>query len=67
MEPTKIEILTHVDGLNFLESYKNCKFLNTQNFQVPYINYDDLLKNKEASGRYKDLADIEQLKKNRKE
>jgi hypothetical protein len=34
---------------------------------VPYINFDDLLKNKKASGRYKDLADIEQLKKNRKE
>jgi hypothetical protein len=41
--------------------------LKIQNLKIPYINYDDLLKNKEASGRYKDLADIEQLKKNRKE
>jgi hypothetical protein len=33
---------------------------------VLYINYDDLLKNKGASGRYKDLLDIEQLKKTEK-
>ena len=27
------------------------------------FNIDDLIKNKFASGRYKDLADIEQLKR----
>jgi len=67
VEPTKIEVLTHVDGLNFYDSTKRCNYLKIQNLKIPYINYDDLLKNKEASGRYKDLADIEQLKKNRKE
>jgi len=67
VEPTKIEVLTHVDGLNFYDSSKSCNYLKIQNLKIPYINYDDLLKNKEASGRYKDLADIEQLKKNRKE
>ena len=31
--------------------------------KIPYIDFDDLIKNKKASGRYKDLADIEELKK----
>ncbi len=66
IEPTKIEVLTHVDGLNFNDSFDSCNYLIIKNFKIPYINYDDLLKNKEVSGRYKDLADVEQLKKNRK-
>ena len=63
VEPTKIEVLTHVDGLIFDESILNCKYLTVLDFKIPYVSYNDLLKNKLASGRYKDLADIEQLKK----
>jgi hypothetical protein len=63
VEPTKIEILTHVDGLEFTESFKNCNWFDLEKIKVPYIYFDDLIKNKLASGRFKDLADIEQLKK----
>ncbi len=66
IEPTKIEILTHVDGLNFHESILYCNYFTIQDIKIPCINYDDLLKNKFSSGRFKDLADIEQLKKNKK-
>ncbi|MBC7557288.1 MAG: hypothetical protein H7195_10045 [Chryseobacterium sp.] len=66
VEPRKIEILTHVDGLIFEESYNHCNWLELNDFKVPYIDFEDLIKNKIASGRYKDLADIEQLKKNLK-
>ena len=66
IEPTKIEILTHVDGLNFHESVLYCNYFTIQDIKIPCINYDDLLKNKFSSGRFKDLADIEQLKKNKK-
>ncbi len=61
VEPSKIEVLTHVDGLIFDVSIKNCKWFNLEKFKVPYIDFDDLIKNKTASGRLKDLADIEQL------
>ena len=30
--------------------------------EVPYINYDDLIKSKVALGRAKDIEDIDQLK-----
>jgi len=63
IEPRKIEILTKVSGLSFNEAFKNRLFLNLENFKVPYIDFEDLIKNKLTSGRFKDLADIEQLKK----
>ena len=63
VEPRKIEILTHVDGLIFEESKSHCKWFDLEKIKVPYIDFEDLIKNKTASGRYKDLADIEQLTK----
>ena len=61
VEPRKIEILTKVTGLQFNESLKNCNWLELEKIKVPYIDFDDLIKNKLATGRYKDLADVEQL------
>jgi hypothetical protein len=66
VEPIKIEVLTHVDGLIFEDSYKNRKYLTVEHIKVPYIDFDDLIKTKKASGRYKDLSDIEELNKNKK-
>ena len=66
-EPSKIEILTQVDGLKFRDSFKKRIYFNVDKLQIPYIDFDDLIMNKLATGRYKDLADIEQLKKKNKE
>ena len=66
-EPRKIEILTKVTGLHFLESFKNCNWLDLEKVKVPFIDFDDLIKNKLASGRFKDLADVEQLSKIKKD
>jgi len=66
VEPRKIEILTRVSGLQFGDAYKNCNWLELEKFKVPFIDFEDLIKNKTASGRLKDLADIEQLKKLKK-
>ena len=67
VEPSKIEILTQVDGLLFDESYKKRKYFKVDKLQIPYIDFEDLIKNKQASGRFKDLADIEQLNKLKKD
>ena len=40
---------------------------NDNTFEIPYIDFEDLIINKIATGRCKDLADIEQLKKNDKD
>ena len=36
---------------------------NVDTLEIPYIDFEDLIINKIATGRFKDLADIEQLKK----
>ena len=63
VEPRKIEILTKVTALNFDESFKNCNWFELEKFKVPYIDFEDLMKNKKATGRLKDLLDVEQLMK----
>ena len=55
--------MNQVKGLDFVECFKACKKLPVKNFEVPYIHLKHLLQAKEAEGRYKDKADIEQLKK----
>lgn len=65
VEPRKIEVLTKVSGLNFVESKSHCDWINEKDFKVPYIDFEDLMKNKLASGRLKDLLDYKQLNKKR--
>ncbi len=62
-EPNKIEIITKIDGISFEESISFCEYYQIKNTKIPYIHLNFLIKNKLASGRYKDLADIEQLSK----
>jgi len=59
--PLRIEILTSIDGVEFGECYKNKKTLTIDNIKVNFISLSDLKKNKKASGRLQDLADIENL------
>jgi hypothetical protein len=55
--PNRIDILTSIDGVDFAEAWKNRQpaVVDKQSFFV--IGRDDLLKNKRATGRPKDLAD----------
>lgn len=62
-EPIKIEILSSVKGLLFSESYKEKAVFKVGKLEIPFINFKDLIKAKQAVSRYKDLADIEQLTK----
>lgn len=60
--PLRIDLLTEIDGVSFMECYSNRKEVEMDNLSVNFIGYWDLLKNKEKSGRLKDLDDIENLK-----
>jgi hypothetical protein len=65
-EPNRIEIMSEVKGANFEAVYKTSKIYREDNFNVRYIHLNHLLQAKEASGRFKDKNDIEQLKKKNK-
>jgi hypothetical protein len=61
--PEKIEFLTHISGLNFDDAFVNCDHLTIENYDVPFLSFEDLIINKMAAGRLKDQADVEELKK----
>lgn len=61
--PEKIEFLTSVSGLKFDDAFGNCDRLSIENFEIPFLGYQDLIINKISAGRLKDQADVEELQK----
>lgn len=59
--PIQIEIITEASGIDFGASYSNRVLIDTDGLQIPFLSYEDLVKNKRASGRLRDLADLEGL------
>jgi hypothetical protein len=62
-EPVRIEVLTSIDGVDFKDCFTRVQCKNISGLQLNYIHYNDLIKNKEASGRIQDQADAEALKR----
>ena len=59
--PVRIEILTRVSGVEFEACYGNRVEGEMDGVEVSLISLRDLLANKRASGRHKDLMDVEEL------
>lgn len=59
--PLRIEILTDIDGVQFEDCIGRAEQQDIDGVVVPVISLDDLKINKLASGRAKDLDDLENL------
>lgn len=59
--PLRIDILTSVDGIEFAACYPRRVDVPLGDIVVPFIGLDDLRRNKAASGRPQDLADLAAL------
>ena len=59
--PVRIELLTTISGVEFYNCYKNRIEDEIDGVPVKIINLNDLIINKRASGRNKDLDDLEKL------
>jgi predicted nucleotidyltransferase len=59
--PVCIEIITAVKGIQFEESFANASKVDFDGVQVNMIDLQDLVRNKKAVGRNKDLDDVEHL------
>ncbi|MEO8657563.1 MAG: hypothetical protein ABI693_03795 [Bryobacteraceae bacterium] len=59
--PLRLEILTSISGVEFSECYPRRVTIEIDDVAVSLIRFDDLKHNKLASGRLKDLADLEAL------
>lgn len=63
MPPFRLEVSTSIDGVEFDECFPRRKTVEYEGMPIYFIGYDDLIVNKKASGRLKDLADVEELEK----
>ena len=52
--------------LKFRSSFNKREVVILNDTQIPFINYDDLILDKKANSRSKDITDIEQLNVNRR-
>ncbi|MVN21350.1 hypothetical protein GO621_07350 [Mucilaginibacter sp. HMF7410] len=64
--PLRIDILNSISGVDFEEAYKGKIDAEVDNLQISYININHFITNKQASGRAKDLGDIEALRRKTK-
>ena len=61
VSPFRIDILTSITGVDFEQAWKNKMTISIEGRPVFCIGLDDLLLNKKATARAKDLADVDAL------
>jgi hypothetical protein len=59
--PRRIDIITSASGLRFEEAYSRSLSIDIEGIRVHIPSIDDLICNKKATGRTRDLADAEAL------
>lgn len=60
--PNRIDLLTSLPGVEFSACYGDRVVVEIDGITMSFIDLESLRKNKLASGRYQDLADLENLK-----
>ena len=61
--PRRIDIITEISGVNFDEAWSNRIRNNGLGIEANFIGLDEFVKNKLASARAKDLADVDEIRK----
>lgn len=59
--PSRIDILMTPKGIEFGPCYENRIEIGSDGVSFTFIDLDSLLKNKRATGRHQDMADVENL------
>jgi len=60
--PNRIDLINSPDGVDFAECYASRIKIKIDDLEISVIDLENLKKNKKASGRLQDLADLEKLK-----
>ena len=61
VEPSRIDILTAISGVRFADAWKRRLGVDVDDLSIFVISRDDLIINKKACGRPKDIADVATL------
>lgn len=59
--PNRIDILTSITGVAFDEAWEARAQVEIEGLRVPVLGRSELVRNKRAVGRTRDIADIEEL------
>lgn len=59
--PRRIDILTSITGVEFKDAWLRKEMHAIDDDDVPFIGREDFIANKRATGRLRDLADLEAL------
>lgn len=61
VKPMMLEFMSEISGVSFEQVGRNRVTWAIDDLEIPMISLADLRTNKRASGRHKDLADLEEL------
>jgi len=61
--PRRIDLLTELSGLQFAEAWEDRSMFPLGPFTIPFLSKAALIKNKRATGRPKDLLDLDELER----
>ena len=64
--PVRIDLLTSISGVDFKSAWERRVTVEIDGIQVPVINIEDLIVNKQAVGRPQDLVDLQRIEDSRK-
>lgn len=65
VKPNRIDLLTRLSGVSFDQAWENREEGEVFGVKVPVIGRQDMIVNKRASGRVKDLSDADDLEQGR--
>lgn len=65
LPPRRIDVLTSIDGVDFASAWNRRVVAAVGDCAMPVLAYDDLLRNKRATGRPKDVQDVAMLEQAR--
>jgi hypothetical protein len=61
VQPNRLDVMTSISGISFEEAWSSRVSATLDGIEVDFIGCEALIRNKRASGRPKDLIDVEAL------
>ena len=62
IEPLRVDIINEIDGVNIEDALKNSTRGKYGKVEINFIGINELIKNKESTGREQDIIDAKKLK-----
>ncbi|HEX2502259.1 MAG TPA: hypothetical protein VHO73_12455 [Methylomirabilota bacterium] len=61
LPPRRIDLLTELTGIDFESAWHSRVVHRVGSLEIPFLDRETLIRNKRATGRLRDLADVERL------